>query len=65
MNFCSYKLLLVIPWCIIIMDRRAFTVRIYENDYKKLVILAVDHHKRINEIVNQAIREFIVKHRGK
>lgn len=47
------------------MDRRAFTVRIYENDYKKLVILAVDHHKRINEIVNQAIREFIVKHRGK
>jgi len=45
-------------------DKR-FIISMKPSKHKELKILAIEQGKTMNFIVQQALREFIIKHRGK
>lgn len=46
------------------MEKKQLKIRVHPTQHKDLRILAAKHGKSINFIVEQALREFILKHKG-
>lgn len=46
------------------MNIKQLKIRLHPTNHKHLKVLAAKQEKTLNDVVNQAVREFIIKHEG-